>query len=68
MKYGDATTARDDAIGNMISDTLVAFATTGNPNGGKRPNWPRYDPARDVIMDFAVDGEARVGRDPLTVR
>ncbi|GLK42591.1 MULTISPECIES: carboxylesterase/lipase family protein [Novosphingobium] len=68
IKYGDATTARDDAIGNMISDTLVAFATTGNPNGGKRPNWPRYDPARDVIMDFAVDGEARVGRDPLTVR
>ncbi|WP_419198161.1 carboxylesterase/lipase family protein [Novosphingobium resinovorum] len=66
IKYGNAVTARDDAMGTTISDALVAFAKTGDPNGGKLPVWPRYDPAKDVIMDFAADGTARAGRDPLT--
>ncbi len=66
IKYGPATTPRDNAMGNAISDYLVNFARTGNPNGAGLPQWPRYDPAADVIMDFAADGKPRVGRDPLT--
>jgi len=62
VKYGDKTTARDDAMGAAISDALVAFAKTGNPGAP----WPKYDPAKDVIVDFATDGTAHVGRDPLT--
>ncbi|WP_159981631.1 MULTISPECIES: carboxylesterase/lipase family protein [unclassified Novosphingobium] len=66
IKYADTTTARDNHVGEMISDAVVAFAKKGDPNGGVLPLWPRYDGAKDEIMDFAADGEARVGRDPLT--
>lgn len=66
IKYGAATTSRDNAVGQTISDAVVAFARTGDPNGGDLPAWPRYDPAADVIMDFAADGGAHVGPDPLT--
>jgi len=68
VKYGDKTTARDNHVGEVISDALVAFAKKGDPNGGVLPAWPRYDPAKDVIMDFAADGEPRVEKDPLTAR
>ncbi|MGF7152575.1 para-nitrobenzyl esterase [Novosphingobium gossypii] len=68
IKYGHATTARDNAVGETISDAIVAFAKSGGPNGGTLPAWPRYDPGKDVIMDFAADGTARVGPDPLTKR
>jgi para-nitrobenzyl esterase len=67
-KYGDATTARDNHVGEVISTALVAFATTGDPNGGRLPAWPRYDGAKDVVMDFGKDGDPHVGKDPLTAR
>jgi para-nitrobenzyl esterase len=54
-------------MGAVISDYLVNFAKTGNPNGSALPQWPRYDPQADVLMDFALDGKARALRDPLTV-
>lgn len=66
IKYGAVTTARDNAVGAQISDYLVNFAKTGNPNGGKLPNWPRYDAQTDVLMDFASDGLSRAVSDPLT--
>ncbi len=66
IKYGAATTPRDNAVGAAISDYIVNFAKTGNPNGRALPQWPRYDAKADVIMDFATDGQARAGRDPLT--
>lgn len=68
VKYGAATTARDNHVGHQVSDALVAFARTGDPNGGTLPAWPRYGAAKDVIMDFGKDGDARVGRDPLTAQ
>jgi len=68
IKYGRTVTARDDAMGDTISNALVAFARTGDPNGGKLPAWPHYDPAKDVIMDFGADGHARAVRDPLTAK
>lgn len=66
IKYGAATTARDNAMGDAVSDYLVNFARTGNPNGGGLPRWPRYDANADVLMDFAADGKPRAVRDPLT--
>lgn len=66
IKYGAATTPRDNAMGAAISDYLVNFAKTGNPNGGGLPQWPRYNAKADVIMDFATDGKPKVRRDPLT--
>lgn len=66
IKYGDKTSARDNAMGGTISSYLVNFARTGNPNRPGLPAWPRYDPSRDVIMDFATSGQAAAGPDPLT--
>lgn len=68
LKYGDAATARDNHVGEVISNALVAFAATGDPNGGRLPEWPRYDATKDVIMDFGKDGDPHVGRDPLTAK
>ena len=66
IKYGAATTPRDNGMGHTISDYLVNFARTGNPNGSNLPAWPAYDPKADVLMDFAADGQARAVPDPLT--
>jgi para-nitrobenzyl esterase len=67
IKYGSATTARDNAMGETISDYIVNFAKTGDPNGGALPSWPRYSRAADMIMNFAEDGKAIAERDPLSV-
>lgn len=64
IKYEAGTTARDNAVGRTISTYLVNFAKTGDPNGAGLPLWPRYDRAKDEIMDFARDGRAVPGRDP----
>jgi para-nitrobenzyl esterase len=64
IKYGERTTARDNAMGETISAYLVNFVKTGDPNGAGLPEWPRYDREADVIMDFAPDGKAVPGRDP----
>jgi para-nitrobenzyl esterase len=32
----------------------VRFASTGDPNGGDLPQWPRYDPDTRAVMDFGA--------------
>ena len=44
------------------SDTVIAFAKTGDPNGAGLPHWPRYDgQSRQTLI---LDAEVRVERDP----
>ena len=64
IKYGDKTTQKDIDMGKTISAYIVNFAKTGNPNGSGLPNWPRYQPASDEIMDFAASGKAVPEKDP----
>ncbi|RPG47013.1 MAG: carboxylesterase/lipase family protein [Gammaproteobacteria bacterium TMED134] len=57
---------RNDAvvktIGRTWSDTVMAMARTGEPNGGGMPDWPRYDQrARECLI---VDTNTRVEADP----
>lgn len=66
IKYGTATTARDQAVARTISHYVVNFARMGNPNGAGLPIWPNYDPSADRIMDFRSDGLAVPGKDPWT--
>lgn len=63
-KYGDATTAKDKAVGKLVSGYLVNFVKTGDPNGPGLVAWPRYTKAGDEMIDFAAAGNAVAGRDP----
>jgi len=64
VKYGKDATAKDVAMGRALSAYLVNFAKQGDPNGGGLAAWPRYDAAKDVLMDFAADGKPHAQRDP----
>jgi para-nitrobenzyl esterase len=66
-KYGDATTAEDEALAAAANAYWAAFAKTGDPNGDGRPKWPAYSAKDDVLMDFAVTGPAAKA-DPWNAR
>lgn len=40
------------AMAEIMSETYIAFARTGNPNNPKIPHWPAYDLARRSTMAF----------------
>jgi para-nitrobenzyl esterase len=63
----DRVTAPDKAMAALASAYWVEFAKTGDPNGGNRPEWPRYDPAVDKVIDFTNEG-AVIRSDPLKPR
>jgi para-nitrobenzyl esterase len=46
----------------QMTDALVAFATTGNPNHARLPEWPAYEPSRRATMVF--NRTSRVEDDP----
>ncbi|BBC72447.1 carboxylesterase [Altererythrobacter sp. B11] len=64
IKYGDATTPRDVAMGQAMSRYLTNFAKTGDPNGAGLPPWPPYASKTDMIMDFSEAGKAVPQKDP----
>jgi para-nitrobenzyl esterase len=49
----------------LMSEACLAFARTGNPNGGSLPAWPTYDLLRRPTMVF--DRNARIEDDPRGV-
>src|SRR5262249_4548535 len=57
----------DVEMGWTMSSYWTAFVKTGEPNGGGRPIWPRYDPASRDVLNFTPHG-ASVGTDPLKER
>ncbi len=42
----------DRQTASLMADYWTTFAKTGDPNGGKRPTWPRYDPTNRGTMVF----------------
>ena len=60
IKYGAATTPRDNRMGDIMSGYLVNFVKTGDPNGADLPQWPRYRADTGKQMDFATSGKAVV--------
>jgi para-nitrobenzyl esterase len=57
-KYGDATTAEDEALASAANAYWAAFAKTGDPNGEGRPKWSTYSEKTDTLMDFTLGGPA----------
>ncbi|WP_088184589.1 carboxylesterase/lipase family protein [Sphingobium sp. Z007] len=54
VKYGDATTDTDRAIGRISSRYLANFVQRGDPNSSSLPNWRRTDPALPTLMDIGA--------------
>ena len=44
-------TAYDRELADKLSDALIAFARTGDPNTSAI-KWPRYDPAHEQLIEF----------------
>ena len=49
------TTEEDLAWGNSVKTYWLNFAKTGDPNGAGLPEWPRYSPETDVVLDLGVE-------------
>ena len=64
IKYGTATTKKDIAVGELVSQYLVNFVKTGDPNGPSLAYWPQHTRSGDEIIDFAESGRALPQRDP----
>jgi len=45
-------TSYDAALADAMGDYWFTFAATGNPNNGKRPQWPVYDMKTDAYMEL----------------
>ncbi|WP_300398804.1 carboxylesterase family protein [uncultured Sphingobium sp.] len=60
IKYGAATTPRDNRMGDIMSGYLANFVKSGDPNGAGLPQWPRYRADGGKQMDFATSGKAVV--------
>lgn len=67
-KYGDQLSATDAKIADETNSYWANFAKTGNPNGAGLPVWPRYDPAKDQLMNFTAKGVPVGMTDPVKAR
>jgi para-nitrobenzyl esterase len=50
------TDANDAVQAKTMSAYWASFAKTADPNGAGRPAWPKYDRAKDQLLDFTNDG------------
>ena len=51
------------ALADKVSDTVTAFARSGDPNTGKLPEWPAYDVVDRATMVW--NDQSRVANDPI---
>jgi para-nitrobenzyl esterase len=63
---GEATAA-DIAMGQAMSGYWAAFVRTGDPNGGNRREWLRYDPVSANVLNFTNTG-VTFAADPIKAR
>src|SRR2546430_5271666 len=65
---GFTPTPEDQAVARSVNTYWANFARTGDPNGPGLPTWPRYDPAKNEILEFRPDGSPVAEADPLKAR
>ena len=54
--FGQSLVPTDESIAGKMHAYWVNFAKAGNPNGEGLPNWPAYDPEKDMLMNFTSNG------------
>lgn len=55
-KYGKDLSPEDEKIAQAANEYWVNFGKTGNPNGDGLPQWPRYNPSSDELLNFTENG------------
>ncbi|HEX4796610.1 MAG TPA: carboxylesterase family protein [Humisphaera sp.] len=65
---GAAPAPQDLAVARTVNTYWANFAKAGDPNGQGVPPWPRYDLAKDEIIEFRSDGSAAAEADPRKAR
>ena len=48
--------ATDREVSAAVQEYWTNFAKTGDPNAGKLPLWPQFDPATRAYLDFTDAG------------
>ena len=64
----DTATSTDKQVARMMNAYWANFAKTGDPNGDGLPEWPVYDPQKNEILEFRLDGTAVGAPDPKKLR
>lgn len=67
LLLGEKATEADLAMAKMVNGYWIDFIKKGDPNGGGRPTWKRYDPSTRDVMNFTQSGVS-FGPDPLKTR
>jgi hypothetical protein len=63
-KYGSQSSDRDRKMAGIVSEYLVNFVKTGDPNDSHLPEWPSYSKPGKSMMSFNMDASASAGPDP----
>jgi len=51
-----AATADDEAIAKAMHAYWIAFAKTGDPGAAGGVRWPRFEAAKESVLEFGADG------------
>jgi len=60
--YHDPNDPVTRQLAEQWSNTVIAFARTGDPNGAGLPYWPAYTPEQRQVL--ILDSDSRIERDP----
>lgn len=67
-RTGAAVPPEDQAVARLMNTYWANFARTGDPNGPGLPKWPRFNPGKDELLEFQLDGSAVGKPDPKKAR